>query len=365
MFIKDEIEKYMNPSDMKNSCDLNTLNDLKKINELNTLNDPKKMNELNNLNGLNTRNEIKTRKEIKIRKDQEETRQQGYAAFPCSMYFSGDKKTDTIGSTFNLPPHWHNSIELIHLKKGRYNVTINTENFIVDKDCYIFVDSGLLHSVYSGPLYRESAILFTPSILSTTNMDSAEKGIIKPVMDGSVSFPRVIDNTMPVFKEFDSIYGQLENIFKKANDRRFDQFNVSTASDQLKVKAYLMLLLGTLYDHDLLIHSRFDINPKIESLKTVITFINEHYNEKIYLHDLAQLMNLNDQYFSRFFKKMIGKNCMEYINDVRIRHAMKMLEKSDLPVLSIAYECGFGNIGHFINTFKNSTGMKPLEFRMK
>lgn len=42
MFFKDEIEKYMNPSDMKNSCDLNTLNDLKKINELNTLNDQKK-----------------------------------------------------------------------------------------------------------------------------------------------------------------------------------------------------------------------------------------------------------------------------------------------------------------------------------
>jgi transcriptional regulator GlxA family with amidase domain len=56
---------------------------------------------------------------------------------------------------------------------------------------------------------------------------------------------------------------------------------------------------------------------------------------------------------------------VDYINDVRIRHAMKLLRTTDAPVLDIAYACGFGNIGHFIQTFKQATGKKPLEYRMK
>ncbi len=223
----------------------------------------------------------------------------------------------------------------------------------------------MIHSITSESVYRESALLFSPSVLSTRNIDSSEQNLIEPLIHGNLTLPRFIRPDMPVFAEFDRLYRQIADIFRNARDRRDDQFNLSGASDQLRCKALMMLLISTLADGGLLTASTYDPDPKAEALKSVLSYIDENYGNKIYLQDLASLMNLNEQYFSRFFKKTLGRTCVDYINDVRIRHAMKLLRTTDAPVLDIAYSCGFGNIGHFIQTFKRATGKKPFEYRMQ
>lgn len=292
----------------------------------------------------------------------EEIRQQGYTSFPCSMYFADSEKDRT--KRFDTKAHWHSSTELLHFEKGTFALTVNTENIVISDECYAFVESGMLHSITSESIYRESALLFSPSVLSTRNIDSAEQNLIEPLIHGNLALPKFIRPGMPVFAEFDRLYRQIADIFRRAEDRRDDQFNLSGAADQLKCKALMMLLISSLAESGLMTASTHDPDPKAEALKSVLSYIDENYGNKIYIKDLASLMNLNEQYFSRFFKKTLGRTCVDYINDVRIRHAMKMLRTTDVPVLDIAYACGFGNIGHFIQTFKRATGKKPLEYRM-
>lgn len=289
----------------------------------------------------------------------EEIRQQGYTSFPCSMYFADSEKDSSI--RFDTKAHWHSSTELLHFEKGVFSFTVNMENIAISDECYAFVESGMIHSITSESVYRESALLFSPSVLSTRNIDSSEQNLIEPLIHGNLTLPRFIRPDMPVFAEFDRLYRQIADIFRNARDRRDDQFNLSGACDQLRCKALMMLLISTLADGGLLTASTYDPDPKAEALKSVLSYIDENYGNKIYLQDLASLMNLNEQYFSRFFKKTLGRTCVDYINDVRIRHAMKLLRTTDAPVLDIAYSCGFGNIGHFIQTFKRATGKKPLE----
>ena len=74
-------------------------------------------------------------------------------------------------------------------------------------------------------------------------------------------------------------------------------------------------------------------------------------------------MNMNEQYFCRFFKKTLGKTPVTYMNEVRIRQAVLMLEKTQETVVDIANACGYGNMGHFITEFKRLTGHTPLEYR--
>ena len=106
-------------------------------------------------------------------------------------------------------------------------------------------------------------------------------------------------------------------------------------------------------------------NKRVEEIKKVLSYIKGHYDEKIYIRDLAKLINMNEQYFCRFFKKSIGRSPMVYINEFRIRQAMHFLEDTDESVTEVAMECGYNNLGNFLREFHRQTGTTPLKYRKK
>jgi AraC-like DNA-binding protein/mannose-6-phosphate isomerase-like protein (cupin superfamily) len=292
----------------------------------------------------------------------EETRQQGYVSFPSSMY----RAVDSPGSgtvPFVTKVHWHSSAEIIHFIKGTFVVSVNMETRIIRDECFVIVESGMLHSIRSEEMYDETALLFHPAMLSARTIDAAESKLITPFIEGSISFPRLIGPADEAFPNFLRLYMEISDIFLKAENRRQDQYTVSDPSDQLKAKALMMLLIAELSGKGLLAYKTDIQDQKVEALKRVIRYIEEHYTEKMYIKDLAALMNLNVQYFSRFFKHAVGKNPVELINEVRVRHAADLLRTTDRSVLDISLSSGFGNAGHFTDVFKKHTGMKPLEFR--
>ena len=96
-----------------------------------------------------------------------------------------------------------------------------------------------------------------------------------------------------------------------------------------------------------------------------IDFIATRFKEKIYIQDLADQVHMNEQYFCRFFKKSIGRTPMEYINEYRIKQAMRLLEETDLPVTEVCLECGYNNLGNFLRAFKKYTETTPLKYRIQ
>jgi len=81
------------------------------------------------------------------------------------------------------------------------------------------------------------------------------------------------------------------------------------------------------------------------------------------LDELAELINLNPQYFCRYFKRNIGKTITEYINEIRIEKAAQELLETDDKIITIAQNAGFDNTGYFIRRFKEEKGMTPSEYR--
>ena len=63
------------------------------------------------------------------------------------------------------------------------------------------------------------------------------------------------------------------------------------------------------------------------------------------------------------FKKAIGHSPIEYLNEYRIRQAKRLLEKTDLQVMEVCLECGFNNLGNFLQEFRKHTGTTPLQYR--
>lgn len=100
-----------------------------------------------------------------------------------------------------------------------------------------------------------------------------------------------------------------------------------------------------------------------QQLMTVKSYIENNYRENITLEGAASKIFMNPYYFSSFFKKHTGMNFKQYLTEVRMKQAVKLLLQSDLMVYQIAEEVGYNNARQFSDMFKKQYGKLPQEFR--
>ena len=128
----------------------------------------------------------------------------------------------------------------------------------------------------------------------------------------------------------------------------------------------LMYELSISSDYKLLSSSAFahvSMTTDSRRVQKVKEYIDSHYREEIRLQTLASLVSMTSTAFSRFFKLRTNKSISEYIIDIRLGHAARLLADSTMAVVEICYHCGFNNISNFNRIFKKRKGCTPTEFR--
>jgi AraC-like DNA-binding protein/mannose-6-phosphate isomerase-like protein (cupin superfamily) len=95
----------------------------------------------------------------------------------------------------------------------------------------------------------------------------------------------------------------------------------------------------------------------------VYEFVMKNFKEKITLEQVAEIANLSVSAFSRYFKTRVNKSFSEFLIEIRISHACKLLHDEDLNISEISFECGFFTISHFNKQFKEKTGKTPLAYK--
>lgn len=94
-------------------------------------------------------------------------------------------------------------------------------------------------------------------------------------------------------------------------------------------------------------------------------YIENHYDENLTLQVLADVVHMNQYYFSSFFKKNAGENFKEYLNRVRLQHSMALLLKTDMKAYEIAARVGFKDARNFAEIFQRYYHETPNEFRKR
>lgn len=92
-------------------------------------------------------------------------------------------------------------------------------------------------------------------------------------------------------------------------------------------------------------------------------YVHQHFTQKISLADVAAVANMTETSFCRFFRKMIGKPLMEYVNDLRVSRATNLLLETDASISEVAYTAGFQGTTHFNRMFLKKKGYPPRAFR--
>lgn len=113
----------------------------------------------------------------------------------------------------------------------------------------------------------------------------------------------------------------------------------------------------------------YDVNSiKVESksrrISDICKYIEDNYKENISMKDIAKRINMSESAFSHFFKKRTSRSFVEYVNEVRIGKATKMLMETTHSVSEISYLCGFNNLSNFNKMFKKITQQTPTEYRV-
>ncbi|MHA6250266.1 AraC family transcriptional regulator [Pontibacter sp. CAU 1760] len=109
------------------------------------------------------------------------------------------------------------------------------------------------------------------------------------------------------------------------------------------------------------------INQSTEADTDRMGHVYEHimlnFQSKISLGEVAAIANLSQSSFNRFFKSRANKSFSEFLSEVRIGHACKLLHEQDLSISQVCYESGFNTLSNFNKQFKDLIGVTPLNFR--
>jgi len=102
-----------------------------------------------------------------------------------------------------------------------------------------------------------------------------------------------------------------------------------------------------------------------QKLYKIYEYVSKNFQQKIELDEAAKVANMSKTAFCRFFKSKTKKTFSEFLNEMRINYAKKLLDEGKLTVSQIAYECGFNSPSYFNKQFKAHTGNSPLEEKEK
>lgn len=104
---------------------------------------------------------------------------------------------------------------------------------------------------------------------------------------------------------------------------------------------------------------------KKEVMHEIVAYVENNYQNDIYLDFVADRFNLSPKYLSRAFKKYTNVRFVDYLNEIRISHAKELLNTTDETIMDIAKQVGFNSRNTFYRVFKNSQGVTPAEYRSK
>lgn len=282
-----------------------------------------------------------------------EQRIHGNPMYPVSSYVMEDLDYTTI-----MDCHWHEEWEFTIVTRGTVKFQIGTEYYEVSAGEAMFVHGGELHAGYrvGEEPCAFSAVVFAPEFLSSRGYDVLQDKFIDPLLQKKVLPPAFISRNETWEREVLALIAAVID----DNERRAPAFELTT-------KARLLQIFALLQGH---MREQAQVSPagdreKVERLKTVLGYMHEHYPFPIKLGELAGLLDMSEGHFCRFFKSMVHKSPVDYLNRYRTQQACRLLESSSHKIVEIAMEVGFDSLSYFISVFKQHQGCTPSQYRKR
>lgn len=231
-----------------------------------------------------------------------------------------------------IPPHWHRSIELSYTQVGAIDhFYIEKQEFHPHAGDVIVVNSQQIHRIVVDNMNvrRSLTIIFpyTEILKYFPKFDQFEIMINDPK-----------HFSVAQQDAYDALCSQLDIMIELYQQAVRDDLEITIVA--LKVLHILLKFFLVSSDHQNGYHKAFII----ERLRKITTFIQDHYQEKISLDEIAEEVHISKEYLARFFKEYMGMTVYRYLKSVRSQSAFKELTSTRQTLTRVAMDNGFSGL---------------------
>lgn len=139
-----------------------------------------------------------------------------------------------------------------------------------------------------------------------------------------------------------------------------------TVSGNLRLEGLLMQILAEYMEVSRLsLGSSREYSAYTSGIYESVEYIRRHYPEHITSEILARRMFISTNFYQKVFKEIVGVPPAQFLRNIRISEACRLLSNTDISVQEIGEQCGFHCASYFIYTMKKQLGITPLEYRKR
>ena len=256
-----------------------------------------------------------------------------------------------------LPLHYHPEIEIILVRDGtwQFHAGQSDKYQLAKRGDIVFFMPYEQHEAFiseKNDHYSTLCMCFDPTLLIPQTAQYCQK-MVNNLINGKQYLTQLIPHTT---SENSIITEQFWNM-KNALDSE-------QGCNEYSFFGALFTMFGILesYGH---IHTKQNPNENepadIQFARTVIDYTDMNFMNKISTADIASIVNYNESYFCRTFRRIFHMRYSEYLYRTRISKVCSMIH--DVSISDAAFSCGFTHMGTFATNFKRYTGMTPTEYR--
>lgn len=257
---------------------------------------------------------------------------------------------------FTYPLHFHSEYEIIYIKESTGTRFIGNSIAKYEAGDILFIGSNLPHFLKSDEVYHSNA------------NDLRVKGTIihfeKEFMYYAINYyPHFIKIKNLLQESQRGIYFA-KGHFQKLQDL-LERIPLENGLNQMMLFLEILKEMSETAEKQTISTTDF-VNETIYDtarIDKIISYLNKNYTRHISLDEIASFAAMNSSAFCRYFKSKTGKSFKNYILDMRIGYACKLLLMEDVSVSQLSSQCGFETISHFNKTFKKNTGFVPSHYR--
>ena len=263
---------------------------------------------------------------------------------------------ELIEPYFDPDWHFHSEYQLVTVLEGTGTRFVGDNISHFEGGDMVFTGSNLPHVWRNDEQYFQNLGLKTHCIVIYFSADFMQEAFLnKDEMTSIRELIEQADRGLEITgKTRDTVGGIMKKMLKQ---ERFDGvlsllqiLNILAASTDvtyINKEGYL----NTVSDSD------------SERMRAIHSYILNNYKDKIRLEEVASLANLSPTAFSRYFKARANKTFSDFVAELRISLACKLLFDNERSIVQIAYECGYKTLSNFNRKFKEITGTTPLKYK--